>query len=171
MMTLVSGVNTTAQMCGQCDKFGPDGIKPLGMKIIAGRCCVPDTGMVSASGKAHIFVKDLLNAADTKLVATATGLVEPASGVGSCVQQCLLGESCHASTARLLTLGIQSQDVQSHEQHRGQDAGHRGHGASQVMFVCECMGQDAGITGRNIRVVVHTVWGDVSRVKRQESRV
>ena len=65
----------------------------------------------------------------------------------------------HASTARLLTLDIKSQNVQSHEQHRG-------HGAAQVMFVCECM-RHSMRHRRNVCVVVHAVWDPVC----QESRV
>ena len=55
---------------------------------------------------------------------------------------------------------------------------HRGHGAPQVMFVCECMRHGAPqvmfVCGacdmvrhsRNyVCVVAHAVWGDVSRVK------
>ena len=44
----------------------------------------------------------------------------------------------HASTARLLTLGIQSQEPRVMNSTEDM-VHHRGHGASQVMFVCECM--------------------------------
>ena len=43
---------------------------------------------------------------------------------------------------------------------------------TDAMFVCECMwGQDAGHRRNSVCVVVHAVWGDVSRVKCRESRV
>ena len=75
----------------------------------------------------------------------------------------------------------ESRGAKSHEQHRARHSMHHRtsvcdivNDASQVMFVCECLRQDARATGRNsvcVVVVVHAVWGDVSSAETQKSRI